>query len=313
MKKSVCLVALCAAFPVNAQTLDPFDSLYVFGDSLSDSGNLAIASPEFVPNPPYPNGQFTNGDTWATQLGLTPSLAGGTNFAFGGARATDNSPADAIPDLLSQIAAFTATGGARGAAPLAVIWAGGNDFLDFAQIADPTDQDVGDLISGVSGSINTGVQQLVASGVSDVVLVGQPSFGILPQFSNDPVGAAQATGASVLLNSAIEGTAAALNGALPGADVSFFDLDTILAEVLAGLPADTAQVSCLEALAECTANPENFLFFDDIHPVEGVHSILADAFADAVIQPVPIPASGMLILTGLAGLGLWGRRRKSLA
>src|SRR4051794_15779025 len=80
----------------------PYTGMYVFGDSLSDSGNLAaltdptqvITGNSYIPNAPYASKQFTNGDVWvkgvATALGLAtyaaPALAGGGNFAFGGAR-----------------------------------------------------------------------------------------------------------------------------------------------------------------------------------------------------------------------------------
>ena len=314
MKKSICLLAVCTALPAHSGALGPFDEIFVFGDSLSDGGNLQVIAPEFVPNPPYPNGQFTNGETWTTQLGLTPSLLGGTNFAFGGARTVDNSPVDAIPDLLAQIAAFTSSRSSLGANSLGVIWIGGNDFLDFPVDPLPTEEEFAGFVGGVAGTINTGVQQLVGAGISDVVVFGQPSFGALPQFNGDPVGAAVADGASFLLNTAIEATAAGLNAALPDADVSFFDLDAIFQDVLADLPDETQQLQCLETLGVegCLANPDDFLFFDDIHPVEDVHTILAEAFADEFLQPVPLPAGGVLLLTGLAGFGVWARRRKSL-
>jgi phospholipase/lecithinase/hemolysin len=86
----------------NAQAL-PFTGLVIFGDSLSDSGNNAIVlSPNvtpvpisgntFIPDFPYASGHYTNGQVWAQRfasaLGLsaTPVLAGGTDFAFAGAR-----------------------------------------------------------------------------------------------------------------------------------------------------------------------------------------------------------------------------------
>ena len=313
MKKTIWLLAACTALPANAGSFGPFDQIFVFGDSLSDGGNLEVIAPEFVPNPPYPDGQFTNGDSWTTQLGLTPSLQGGTNFAFGGARTADNSPADAIPDLLAQIAAFAASPSTLGANPLGVIWVGGNDFLDFQDIPLP-DQQFEAFVGSIAGTIGTGVQQLVEAGISDVVVFGQPSFGALPQFNGDPLGTALANGASSVLNTAIAATASGLNTTLPDADVAFFDLDAVFQDVLAGLPEDTRQLQCIEALGVegCLANPDDFLFFDDIHPVEDVHTTLADAFADEFLQPVPLPAGGALLLTGLAGFGVWARRRKSL-
>ena len=64
-----------------------------FGDSLSDTGNDLIAFGS--PQPPYYQGRFSNGPNWiddlAAKLGVPdpqPSLAGGTNYAYGGATAT---------------------------------------------------------------------------------------------------------------------------------------------------------------------------------------------------------------------------------
>jgi phospholipase/lecithinase/hemolysin len=69
-----------------------FETLFAFGDSLSDAGNDWIADGHTDPVSPYFNGHFSNGLTWVEDLSqmlglgtLTPSLAGGHDFAFGGA------------------------------------------------------------------------------------------------------------------------------------------------------------------------------------------------------------------------------------
>jgi phospholipase/lecithinase/hemolysin len=46
--------------PVKAATLG-FDGLYVFGDSLSDTGNVYAATQNQFPPLPYAPGRFTNG------------------------------------------------------------------------------------------------------------------------------------------------------------------------------------------------------------------------------------------------------------
>ena len=104
-------VALAVSTLAQAQLSPPYTGLYVFGDSLSDGGNNRIAlgangpnptSGTFIPTFPYtPSNTYSNGATWvnsfAAGLGLsayaTPSLAGGGNFAFGGARTTGGSSA----------------------------------------------------------------------------------------------------------------------------------------------------------------------------------------------------------------------------
>jgi len=70
-----------------------YSSLFVFGDSLSDSGNIAVLTPnrtpvpisgnDFIPTFPYASGHYTNAQVWAqivaSSLGLSanPSLLGG--------------------------------------------------------------------------------------------------------------------------------------------------------------------------------------------------------------------------------------------
>ena len=61
----------------NARAAD-FSAEYVFGDSLSDNGNLAAAAEVTFPNPPSFNNSFTNGPV-AVQLasGSAPMLRSG--------------------------------------------------------------------------------------------------------------------------------------------------------------------------------------------------------------------------------------------
>ena len=42
-----------------------YSSLFVFGDSLSDVGNVFLATGGQQPASPYANGQFSNGPIWA--------------------------------------------------------------------------------------------------------------------------------------------------------------------------------------------------------------------------------------------------------
>ena len=104
------LLALFAA-PVSAA---PFSAIYAFGDSLSDAGNAYIATDgKSPPAPPYALvngfGVSSNGPVWVQNLAgklglgaLLPSLAGGTDFAVGGAQtgafgAYAGSPGDLLP------------------------------------------------------------------------------------------------------------------------------------------------------------------------------------------------------------------------
>jgi phospholipase/lecithinase/hemolysin len=107
----------CACTPAAAA----YTTIFAFGDSLSDAGNLFSETGGAVPLKPYVDGHFSNGPTWvedlSQMLGLGPmkpflTSADGTNFAFGDAQTgpTDNNPFDPNSpfhiDLPDQIKAY---------------------------------------------------------------------------------------------------------------------------------------------------------------------------------------------------------------
>jgi outer membrane lipase/esterase len=107
---------VCLVSPTNA--FAGYSGLYIFGDSLSDSGNNAvvlapnvtpvpIAGNSFIPTYPYASGRYTNGQTWAQTLAsalgvnANPSLLGGADYAFGGAQTGPATP-NALPNGLRR-------------------------------------------------------------------------------------------------------------------------------------------------------------------------------------------------------------------
>lgn len=313
MRQVLAALAVSAALPASADTLAPFGEVFVFGDSLSDAGNVATLAGalgfEFDFDS-YPLGQFTNGQTWASQIGTTPSLQGGTNFAYGGARSADNG--DPIPDLEAQVQQFVDAMPPLGANPLAAIWVGGNDFRDFADAGGGTAEETMLFISSVIGPISGSVMTLAASSINDIVVFGLPDLGQLPEFVGTEFGAqiSQVVGG---YNGALAQTVAGLDQALGPVNVGFFDVDSLFRSLLgpdnAGGFTNWTE-ACLDAGDAC--DPEQYVFWDDIHPTEAVHEIVADGFEDR-IAPVPLPAGFPLLIGGLAALGIAARRRKSQA
>ena len=112
------LIVAAAALSISAGqavAASPYTAIYSFGDSLSDVGNVYLAKGGLEPASPYVGGQFSNGPVWVQDLAgmlglpaLTPSLAGGNDYAFGGAttgyRGTNNKE---VPNLAQQIATFS--------------------------------------------------------------------------------------------------------------------------------------------------------------------------------------------------------------
>jgi outer membrane lipase/esterase len=218
------LVSALAAFGVLAlgvaQTSDAatgsYDALYVFGDSLSDAGNLAAATNGAVPIfPYYPYGRFSNGlnyaDVLAGRLGvnpitipnqgpaLLPSLtpaAGalfplGTNYAWGGALtggSVSPLPASAVPTVLQQVGFYSfARQSGLSADPnaLFVLWGGANDLRDAISYASAHPGDSfakGDaVVKNAVDNIKQALVGLESQGAVTVLVPNLPDLGQIPE------------------------------------------------------------------------------------------------------------------------------------
>lgn len=323
---ALAIASLCA----QAQ---PFTGLFVFGDSLSDSGNNAaligsapgqvITGNAYVPSQPYALGAYTNGRTWvnsfAAGLGLpasaAPSLLGGGNFAYGGAKTTvDGSTGNFPPSANTQL---TGTGNiaqpylqgyltglaAVPATALYVIAIGGNDVRDLS-VAVATGAQPPTAIAGAAAAyaaaVGSMVDALQAKGAQRIVVWDAPNVGKTP--------AALAGGAA--FSGLATNIAGAFNSALfarmsvEPSSVSVFDVFGITNTIIAnpGAFGLTNVTDACGALPGC--NPSQYLFWDGIHPTSAGHSLIAAS----MLAAVPEPSSMLLLALGICGLLAWRRR-----
>lgn len=151
------------------------DQVYLFGDSLSDTGNVLNFTediPGFSPfpsEPLYAPGVFSNGDIWSEQLtdvfdltidpfidGFDPNTGDiifnlndandGINFAIGGADSGDSNIGVVPLGLEQQIDTFELFAQTQGVEEtfdddIFSLWIGANDYFNFIQ-DDPTTPDV---------------------------------------------------------------------------------------------------------------------------------------------------------------------------
>lgn len=120
-------------FSATAAATD-FSQVISFGDSLSDAGNISLATNPSI-QPPL---EFTTNpgavivQNVASHYGysLTASLAGGTDYAWGGAGVLTNSPGtpSVVPTITDQVNAYLAAGSVNSKA-LYTIWGGANDIF----------------------------------------------------------------------------------------------------------------------------------------------------------------------------------------
>ena len=131
--------AIVATMAQAASPPSPFTGITVFGDSLSDGGNFAIAaglpaSQRFTTNP-----GLTAIENVVAYYGLplSASLAGGSNYAFGSAGITTNTPGAAagIPTETQQINAYLAANPKLDPNRLYSVWGGANDIFYHATAA----------------------------------------------------------------------------------------------------------------------------------------------------------------------------------
>jgi outer membrane lipase/esterase len=291
-----------------------YSSLFVFGDSLSDSGNNAflttsrtpvpISGNDFVATFPYTSGRYTNAQVWAeflaSSLGLsaTASLTGGTDYAFGGATTgplTPNPFPDGLlnpfpPSLLTQVAFFLAQNGPMIPSDALYVVEGGGENAQNALNAIGSNCGVNPVcVSGIIQSaaagfvadVETIVSELEAAGAKNLVVWDVPNIGVTPAvLAGGPL--ASMLGMTI---------ASAMNQALLSAvggdpDIKLFDASALLNEVI-GDPGAFGLSNVTDACAQfVNCDPSQFLFWDGIHPTSAAEVIISDAI-EALVVPEP--------------------------
>jgi outer membrane lipase/esterase len=288
-----------ALFSVQASA---YSAMYVFGDSLSDTGNVSAATAGTVPAPPYAPGRFSNGPVWvetlSANLGLgavAPSVLGGKNYAWGGA-VTGPSLTSTFPTLTQQAASYLATvGGVADPNALYVVWGGGNDVR------------AGNVTNTVT-NLTAIITSLASAGATNFLVPNLPNIGLTPDaIAAGPAAVAGATFLSNLVNTQL---AAALPGLISGLGINVVSLDvwSFLNNTIAASPGNgytNTSGRCYVSGPTACANPNDYIFWDGIHPTARAHQDLGNLAS----QVIPVPPAVILLVSAFATLG--GLRRKA--
>lgn len=169
-----------------------FSDVVVFGDSLSDSGNAALAN-----GLPAGNSFTTNPDpVWAEIVAEafgasgSNSLAGGPNYAFAGACVNPATPCTTkgtVPTVTQQIDVhLSARGGSLDPGALYALWGGANDVADSALFALSQNNPAiaGGYVLAAADAAVAQVRRLREAGARIVVVANVPDISLTPYAVN---------------------------------------------------------------------------------------------------------------------------------
>lgn len=300
-----------------------YDTMYVFGDSLSDTGNDFAASsaqhmvpaipPSVTPHATYWQGRFSNGPVaveylWKLVNGknsaeLTPSLLvadldkkTGVSFAFGGSGSGLQNQLPnmslMVPGLVGQVGLYTTALRGKKSKPnaLYVVWSGSNDYLQNITL-EPYE---------VVGNVTKSIRALYDTGARQFLVPNLPDMGVIP-FVKAQGASAQFTLLAKTHNAYLASSLNALRS-LPG--IKFFTVDVftlgetlinsglVIADVpaLAFLSPDTRAVDCLVTNPYLCVDVVQtgflppYLYWDVMHPTTQVHGVIGTAMYGALLK-----------------------------
>jgi phospholipase/lecithinase/hemolysin len=313
MKLRLGVAVLAASLACGSAHATTFTALYAFGDSLSDAGNLTILhgfdpSIPIPPSPPYSPGHFSNGPTWVEDLSvalglgtLTPSLAGGNDYAFGGATTGSSLPID----LSNQVFSFTASVAHPVKGALYTLDIGANDILN--ALSNPAS--LPGVVSAAISAAIAAVTALYTDGARNLLFYDVPQLSLTPDLNSD----------SALIKTAADTAAQAFNAGvlaglttLEGEGLKVYNLDTydLLGDIVSNPSSfhfgNVTDACVSTACVGGTFDQQNeYLFWDGVHPTAEGHMVTAN-FAIAALGGVPEPSTWAMMLIGFAGLGFAG-------
>ena len=288
------LLAFAISGPARAHEDAPISEIIVFGDSLSDVGNLSLASGGAYAPPPYFAGRASNGPLWVERLAthldvlrVTPALLGGTDQAWAGGETGDGVSDSGTPNLGLQVEMFLATRGLSGA-ELVVIWAGANDVFEFSNEPEVAAANIVDNI--VTLSLAGGRRYLVLDldGIERTPAIRGTAAEFPTRVWVDDFRHALAR--------ELEGLEKELEDGLSGDfEVMEFEVGKLFVDIIdrprhygMSNSRDPACPGCNTGLADPDAartvvrDPDQHVFWDFVHPTRVVHDIIGEQAADVV-------------------------------
>ncbi|MBD2342691.1 SGNH/GDSL hydrolase family protein [Anabaena subtropica] len=330
-------ITLSCIVPLKASA-GTITGLYVFGDSLSDTGNTSNISSLFnpsnpiPPSPPYFAGRFSNGPIWVDYLGeklgltstpitnlfptlnfatppATPFPTQGINFAIGGANSGEgNSFGFPLPGVLEQVSAFQGLLQINqqnlDSNALYAVSGGANDYLFGSAFLDPNQPQP-------YTNISQAVSNLAAIGAKNILVFNLPDLGQVPASGTNGRNPAILTQATQDFNSNL---AKNLDEIRKNQKVNIIEIDiySLVNRVLATpgeFGFENVTDSCLSQFPNCINDTSKYFFWDDIHPSTDGHKLVAESVL-AATTPESSTTIGVLFLGALGAMSSIKRLQK---
>ncbi|QLE59083.1 SGNH/GDSL hydrolase family protein [Nostoc sp. TCL26-01] len=330
-------ITLSFMLPLKASAAS-ISGLYVFGDSLSDTGNTfnitgGVFDPKkaIPPSPPYKLGRFSDGPVWVDyvgeKLGLTPTPitsllpnldvsqpiakpfpTQGINFSIGGASSGEGNaivPDVPLPGVLQQVFAFQGLLQVNQQTldphALYAVWGGANDYL-FPQFLDPNKPQP---YTNISQAVST----LAAIGAKNILVFNLSDLGKLPAAKLDGRNPAALTQATQDFNSNLAQNLAAIrqNQKVNIIEIDIYSLFKRAEQNPSEFGFENVTDSCLAQFPICANDQSKYFFWDDFHPTTAGQKIVAESVLAATTPESPATI-GVLALGALGVIS----RRKSL-
>lgn len=328
MKKDKIFSGITLAFllfsPLKA-TASSFNDFVFFGDSITDSGNVFFATGGettetpfggIAPSRPYASKNFSNDLVWTQYLAslnnsnseayLNPTTSG-NNFAFGGAT---NQPLDGVasPSLEEQLDLWQLnTGNTADPNALYFVQGGGNNIRIATALEDSLQTA---FLQNAANSIETIVSELIDAGATNIAVINAPDIGLTPEATLGGF-SEEATNLSLDYNSFLEQTLTFNSEEVNLINVDLFGfINSITNDPTAfNLPANTVtNLPCILPDSVCS-NPNEYIFYDGIHPTSAVQLQFANFVNEQISRPstsVPEPS----IFMGLSSVLILARKKR---
>jgi thermolabile hemolysin len=276
-------LAIWLAVCLSATTGYSFTALYVFGDSLSDTGRNP------APAPDYYDGRYCNGPLWveylSAQLGIhyNPS----NNFAVSGSTTSD---------LLAQIAGLQ--GFTNLQSGIFTVDSGGNDFLQSGSLG-VNDPAWAMVVSNAVFNLTNAIEVLYTNGAREIMVGNLANVGQTPLFNSYPAGYGIYVDTKVaLFNSLLIKSLPNVMQRNPGLRIYVLDNNLGLSIVLNAPATYGFTVTTNGALEDpnladksFTGPGADYVFWDVVHPTTKLDAMIAAVAFDSVAVQLKLASS----------------------